>query len=390
MLQVGGVTHNNSVPKTVVTFSMEFTEPSSGMALDINVVETRTPSVFFYSQYVLDVVQLPELSTIYEIASTNNLIVAQLAEAVGLDTALNDTTQVYTVFAPVNTAFESLPEAVVIYLTENTEILNFVLQGHVLDQVDLSSADLVELDGNSLTFLNGEEEDVQVADLNLFIGFAEVVQADIPASNGVVHLIDSVLGVPSFAEILSDPNFSTLTTLGELSGIDLDNLFDVALFAPNDSAFSVFAAEYPDFVDAVQNSAAWRLHLQRLLLAHVTETTLFSSSITDGDQITMFSGAEVFTVAIRDTATLGPAVGPAGVATIVGVDAFSSQGVVHEIDQVLLPSFLQVSVFDAAQAALPTLASLVELAGLAETLSTAFGVTGKSKASTKLLVPQLG
>lgn len=102
----------------------------------------------------------------------------------------------FTVLAPQNSAFDALPAGTVETLleTENLEQLQGVLANHVISGAALST-DLT--DGMTVTTLAGEELLVEVsAEGEVTIGGATVVTADVEASNGVVHIIDTVI-VPS-------------------------------------------------------------------------------------------------------------------------------------------------------------------------------------------------
>lgn len=51
---VGGLTHTSRADKTTVSFLLEFTEASAGMALDLSIVQSNpSPSVFFYDQFLI-------------------------------------------------------------------------------------------------------------------------------------------------------------------------------------------------------------------------------------------------------------------------------------------------------------------------------------------------
>jgi uncharacterized surface protein with fasciclin (FAS1) repeats len=98
----------------------------------------------------------------------------------------------YTMFAPSDDAFKALPEKTLTELTQDKERLKALLNYHVLPG-RLMAADVV----------NGTRKTVQGADLALARagGFvtvedAVVTQADVPATNGVVHVIDRVLVPP--------------------------------------------------------------------------------------------------------------------------------------------------------------------------------------------------
>jgi len=99
----------------------------------------------------------------------------------------------FTVLAPQNSAFAALPEGTVESLLEpeNLEQLQTILTNHVISGVALST-DLT--DGMTVTTLAGAELPVSIeADGTVMIGGATVVTADVEASNGVVHIIDTVL-----------------------------------------------------------------------------------------------------------------------------------------------------------------------------------------------------
>jgi uncharacterized surface protein with fasciclin (FAS1) repeats len=95
----------------------------------------------------------------------------------------------YTVFAPTDEAFAKLPEGTVEALLADTEKLKKVLLYHVVAGT-VTSGQVVELE--SAATLNGEKIAIN-ADKGVMINDATVVKADITASNGVVHVIDTVL-----------------------------------------------------------------------------------------------------------------------------------------------------------------------------------------------------
>lgn len=96
----------------------------------------------------------------------------------------------YTFFAPTDTAFTSLNEAQLEQLIANPAQLAGVLKFHVVPGT-FTAADLAS--GTNLDTLSGTSLPVSVANGVVSVGGAQVVQADIPATNGVIHIIDSVL-----------------------------------------------------------------------------------------------------------------------------------------------------------------------------------------------------
>ena len=98
----------------------------------------------------------------------------------------------FTVFAPVDAAFEALPTGTVETLVkpESKEKLTGILTYHVLAGKILST-DLT--DGMVAKTVNGEEVTIRLRDGKVFVNDSEVVIADVVTSNGVVHAIDKVL-----------------------------------------------------------------------------------------------------------------------------------------------------------------------------------------------------
>ena len=112
-------------------------------------------------------------------------------QAAGLDGTLSGPGP-FTVFAPTNAAFDKLPKGAVAGLMkpESKEKLKGVLTYHVIAG-RLLAADLK--DGQELTTVNGEKVKVSVKDGHVMINNATVQTADVISSNGVTHLIDTVL-----------------------------------------------------------------------------------------------------------------------------------------------------------------------------------------------------
>ncbi|EYD73401.1 fasciclin domain-containing protein [Limimaricola hongkongensis] len=110
------------------------------------------------------------------------------AEAAGLVETLQGEGPL-TVFAPTDAAFDALPEGTLDSLLADTDKLTEILTYHVVEGAVMSS-DLS--DGQMVATVNGAEAEVSVGD-SVMIGDATVVTPDIEASNGVIHVIDSVM-----------------------------------------------------------------------------------------------------------------------------------------------------------------------------------------------------
>lgn len=136
-----------------------------------------------------------EPGTIVEVASGNpdfSTLVAAVTAA-GLAETLSGTGP-FTVFAPTNEAFAALPAGLVdkLLLPENKDILVKILTYHVVAgkimAADVMAGDVASVEGSKFTV--STEGGVKVND-------AKVTATDIPASNGVIHVIDSVIVPPT-------------------------------------------------------------------------------------------------------------------------------------------------------------------------------------------------
>jgi uncharacterized surface protein with fasciclin (FAS1) repeats len=132
-----------------------------------------------------------EQQNIVEIASASesfSTLVAALQAADLVDVLSGEGP--FTVFAPTDDAFDKLPAGTVEALLEDKEQLTDILTYHVVSG-KVMSADVVELD--SATTVQGGTVEITVADGEVMINDAKVTSVDIEASNGVIHVIDTVL-----------------------------------------------------------------------------------------------------------------------------------------------------------------------------------------------------
>ena len=127
-------------------------------------------------------------------AASNNPALSTLVTAVteaGLVDTLNGEGP-FTIFAPVNSAFEEIPEADMNAVMADQEMLSDILTLHVVQGEVLDGAMLSEMD--SVATVNGEEITIAPSGGSLEVnGQAQVICANIEVGNGVVHLIDTVL-----------------------------------------------------------------------------------------------------------------------------------------------------------------------------------------------------
>ena len=130
-------------------------------------------------------------NTIVDLASANpdfSTLVTAINQA-GLVEELSAEGSI-TVFAPTNEAFASLPEGALEALIADPVALTNVLTYHVINN-NVLSTDIKN--GDTVKALNEKDLTFKVENGLVFVNSAKVLQPDIIASNGVIHVIDTVL-----------------------------------------------------------------------------------------------------------------------------------------------------------------------------------------------------
>ena len=112
-----------------------------------------------------------------------------LVKQAGLAGALSGPGQL-TVFAPTDAAFAKVPKATLTELAHNTARLKQVLLYHVV-KGDVTAAQVVKL--TSAKTLEGSALPIRVENGKVYVGGAQVIKANVTASNGVIHVINTVL-----------------------------------------------------------------------------------------------------------------------------------------------------------------------------------------------------
>lgn len=165
--------------------------------------------------------------TIADIAATSPdfSTLARLAQAAGLAETLASEGP-FTVFAPTNDAFAAVPQPILDYLASDADALTRVLAYHVVAgeimSADAAAGEIASVEGSPIT--------VSVSDTGVTVDQAHVTAADIVASNGVIHVIDSVLLPPAMlpavtpAAISGDIITAGSSTVGPLT-VALANAF---------------------------------------------------------------------------------------------------------------------------------------------------------------------
>lgn len=287
-------------------------------------------------------VPAPAMSLVDVAVNNGNFttLVAAL-QSTGLDTTLADLDSDYTVFAPTDAAFAKLPEGTLDSLT--AEQLSNILLYHVLPGKVMSDSaiTLAQSSENMVEVANGDMVSLSFVDSMLFVNGAVVSTADVMADNGVIHVIDNVILPPAMMKeptqnivevALSDPdNFSTLVTA--LTAADL-----VTTLANEDAMFTVFAPTNDAFAavdsDALSALLADTDALTNVLLTHVVSDATLSSLdafAANGKMLTTASGETVDVMIDAETGML-----MIGGANVIISDIYTTNGVIHVIDTVIL------------------------------------------------------
>lgn len=282
--------------------------------------------------HVIDAVLLPPtLPSIPEIAVADGrftTLVAALGET-GLDEALSGEGP-FTVFAPTDEAFGILLGELGISAEQllGSEDLSEVLLYHVVNG-RLKAEDVIQED--SLTTLLGKDVEVNVTEDGVFINNSEILITDIKAENGIIHVIDTVLvpeELPNIVEVAEGAgNFTVLLGALQLTGLDeaLEGEGPFTVFAPTDEAFARLPSWLLNFL--IDNPK----YLERVLLYHVVAGDLDSGDVLSESRLSTLLGQQVHIRNWYGNVYINWS-------KLIGADIKASNGTVHVIDRVLIPS----------------------------------------------------
>lgn len=261
-------------------------------------------------------------------AGTFNTLAAALTEAELVKTLKGKGP--FTVFAPTDEAFSRLPEGTVETLLkpENRDQLIAILTYHVIN--DRVRAEEVAGSRNLKT-INGQQIDLGSDEGQILVNEARVITADIRASNGIIHVIDRVLlpesnTIPEVAKAAG--SFKTLLAAVQTAGLSdaLAGPGPFTVFAPTDEAFGKLPSGTVDNLLKPEN----RGQLQRILSYHVVKGRVFSD--------TFFRARALRTLADEKIKTgFGDGGFQINEVNVIAADIDAANGVIHVIDEVLLP-----------------------------------------------------
>merc|ERR1712238_77532 len=278
----------------------------------------------------------PELGDVVDvaIAAGSFTTLVKLLSDLGLVDALREA-EAQTIFAPSDEAFAKLPEGTLESLTPEQVlaiVLRHVVGGATVLAADVTTGPVETLGGETIDLIKTDEGGVQISYMNNLVN---VVTADVMASNGVIHVLDEVIlpGEPELGDVvdvaIAAGNFKTLVQL--LIDLELVEALREAraqtIFAPSDEAFAKLPEGTLESLTPEQALA--------IVLRHVVGgATVSAADVTTGPVETL--GGEVIDLIKTDEG--GVQISYMGnLINVVAADVTASNGVIHVIDEVILP-----------------------------------------------------
>lgn len=329
---------------------------------------------------VEEVEEVVVTTTIVDAAVSNGSFTTLVAalQATGLDEVLADTNSKFTVFAPTDDAFALLGQETIDALLADTDTLSDILTYHVIgSEVDAAAA--ISSAGNTVEMVNGDSIGLSLEGSNLLVNTATVITADIQTDNGIIHVIDAVLLPPAdmvestqniVETAVANGSFTTLVAALQATELDVvlaDESTMFTVFAPTDDAFALIGEETINTL--LENPDV----LSSILLQHV----IAGSAV---DSVTAYSlnGAMVETASMATiplTINTSTDMLTFGGANIVMKDIYTTNGVIHVIDAVVVGDVVvpapAMSLVDVAvgNGSFTTLVAALQSTGLDSTLA---------------------
>ncbi|MCY7409130.1 MAG: fasciclin domain-containing protein [Chitinophagales bacterium] len=288
---------------------------------------------------------IPTELNIYETAKTNSELSSLVAaiEKAGLTDELSSASATLTVFAPTNAAFSAFLSANGFASLNDVpnDVLTSVLLNHVVNGKNVSTGLTTGYVKTLATF------GATTSNLSLYVstasgvtlnGISKVTTADVNASNGVIHIVDQVIGLPTVVTFaVSNPDFSSL--VAALTRPDLTTDYVTILsgagpftvFAPNNAAFSSLLTE----LGVASLNDIDVATLEKVLNYHVVSGNVLAEDLTNGQIVPTLNG-DSFTIGLTGGATITDI--NSRISNIIATDVQSSNGVIHVIDKVILPT----------------------------------------------------
>lgn len=301
--------------------------------------------------------------------------------ATGLDAALANEAETFTVFAPTDDAFSLIDEATLNLLIENPNILTQILLQHVVAG-EVNSVTAYTLNGAEATTLSDAKLAVAInseTDMLMF-GGANIIIKDIYTTNGIIHVIDAVIigdvEIPTPANSIVDVasnngSFNTLVSALQVAGLDsllADTSKSFTVFAPTDAAFAQLDADLLSGLLANPEQLASVLSYHVIADAKVLSDAAIAVANSEQNTVTTANGSELALSVTSGTLY-------ANASVISATDVMADNGVIHVVDQVILPpavntgATMNIAELASSLPEFSTLVSALEAADLVDTLS---------------------
>jgi len=238
----------------------------------------------------------------------------------------------FTVFAPTDEAFAKLPKGTLEMLLkpENKAKLAAILTYHVVPG-SVKAADVVKLK-NAAT-VQGQRVDIKVDAGKVMVDGANVVATDVACSNGVIHVIDTVI-LPVDGTIVDvaakNGSFNTLVAAVKAAGLveTLSGKGPFTVLAPTDAAFAKLPAGTLEMLLKPEN----KKQLVDILTYHVVPgVAAYSDQVVKMSQVPTVLGTPINVTVTDGKVRLNDS-------NVVATDVEASNGVIHVVDTVILPT----------------------------------------------------
>jgi len=250
----------------------------------------------------------------------------------------------FTVFAPTDAAFTAFLKTTP-YATINDvpkDVLTQILLNHVVvgkvKSTDLVTGYVKTLAKSTTSGTNTMSMYVDLTSGVKINGVAKVTSADVMASNGVIHLVDAVINLPTIVtHATANANFTSL--VGALTKAGQPNFVSIlsgtgpfTVFAPTNDAFAAFNTELaPGGIAGVSDS-----NLTKVLQYHVVSGNILAASLMEGQTVSTIQVPQTFSIQLAGGAKIKDSNNR--ISTIVATDVQCSNGVIHVLNKVLLPT----------------------------------------------------
>lgn len=237
----------------------------------------------------------------------------------------------FTVFAPTNEAFAKIDPKALEALLKDKAALQNILKYHVVSG-EVYAKDINKTAGavTPAIALNGQQIEITTTS-GVMVDNAKVTATDIACSNGVIHVIDTVI-MPATSDLVKTAvdagQFKTLAAALEAAGLvsTLQGEGPFTVFAPTDAAFAKLPAGTVESLLKPEN----REKLKSILLYHVVPGRVYAADALAAKSAKTAQGSPV-EIAIKNGKAM---VNNAG---LVKTDLDASNGVIHVIDTVIMP-----------------------------------------------------